>query len=382
MRSTKLRKILSKISLLLHPFHKGVDPSLATPRSKEDWLGEFKGSQVMIPDLYALLPGWRFAVNKHYETVRTKLDEWMLSWVDDQENCRRMKLADFAMLAGCFYPDAEEEEYLMAAYYHLWVFVWDDELDCGPLTKDLEKVAMFKKETDECLNSTLGSEPFNGSRQSMTPMMKAFCDVAEKVAAGSTPDARSHMLHELIGYVDSACALPYRRSIEGDRELFSRENFLAQRARSGGAGPSLILPLYIYHLNIPSSILDHESLQTIFTQACLIVHLINDIVSFVKELRDDQLDNIVPVLAIEHRIPLQAAIERACELVCTARQTLEDAEKRLPLPTGNEELDKQLLRYVQGCKDVAAGNLHWSYQNARYFGSNPKREGNKIFLRI
>lgn len=159
------------------------------------------------------------------------------------------------------------------------------------------------------------------------------------------------------------------------------DKFMTQRARSGGAGPSITLLLYIYHIDLPALILEHEALQTIFQQSCLIVHMVNDIVSFVKEIRDDQLDNIVPVLAIEHNIVLQDAIERACELVRKARQTLEAAESRIP-HTGSEELDSQIARYVQGCKDVAAGNLHWSYHNARYFGRNPEREGNRIFLQI
>ncbi|GBE80747.1 hypothetical protein SCP_0304660 [Sparassis crispa] len=375
-----LDKFFIQVSLLLSKPH-SVRPSIAT-LSKEDLLLEFKGSRVLIPDLYALLPGWRFNVNKHCDSVRKQLNEWMLSWVDDEKNRRRMQAADFALLAGCFYPDAEEEEYLMMAYYHLWVFVWDDELDCGPLTHDYEGAQIFRKETDDCLHYTLGPEPFKEPRPPIGPIMAPFCEVAEKVVAGSTPDARAEVLRELEGYVEGACALPGERQGEKDQKAFlSMEKFMAQRARSGGAGPSITLLLYIYHIDLPTLILEHDTLQTIFHQACLIVHLVNDIVSFVKEIRDDQLDNIVPVLAIEHSITLQEAIERACDLVRAARHSLEMAETHLPV-TGSTELDGQIARYVQGCKDVAAGNLHWSYQNARYFGQNPQREGNKIFLQI
>ncbi|GBE89299.1 hypothetical protein SCP_1503070 [Sparassis crispa] len=379
----KFMQMLSKILSFLPPLKRNADVDLPVPaRSKEEYLSGFKGSHVIIPDLYALLPGWKFAVNSKYDVVKERLGTWMNSWVDNPETCRRMQLADFAMLAGCFYPEAQEEEYLMAAYYHLWVFVWDDELDCGPLTNDLEKVRQFKQETDDCLEYTLGPEPFSGPRPSMGPIVGAFYEIAEKVAAGSTAEAHAFMLRELLAYVDGACALPFERNLEGQKELFTREKFQAQRVRSGGCGPSLSLLLYLHHLDIPSSLIDHESVQVVFTQAALIVHLTNDIVSFVKELRDDQLDNIVPVLAIENNIPLQEAIERACDLVRAARQTLEEAETRLPLPTGDDKLDKQILRFVQGCKDVAAGNLNWSYRNARYFGRNPRRDGNRIFLQI
>ena len=53
---------------------------------------------------------------------------------------------------------------------------------------------------------------------------------------------------------------------------------------------------------------------------------------------DNQIDNIVPVLAIENKYSLQQAIDDACKLVQEARMILDDAEKRVPVPTGNPEL--------------------------------------------
>jgi len=76
---------------------------------------------------------------------------------------------------------------------------------------------------------------------------------------------------------------------------------------------------------------------------------------------DDQLDNIVPVLAIANKYSLQEAINGACELVREARRILEEAEKRVPLPTGNADLDGQIKRYIQACKDLVAGELNWWY---------------------
>ena len=74
---------------------------------------------------------------------------------------------------------------------------------------------------------------------------------------------------------------------------------------------------------------------------------------------DNQIDNIVPILALENRCSLQQAINDACKLVWEARRILEDAEKRVPVPTGNTDLDKQIERYIQGCKNLVAGVLNW-----------------------
>jgi hypothetical protein len=76
---------------------------------------------------------------------------------------------------------------------------------------------------------------------------------------------------------------------------------------------------------------------------------------------DNQIDNIVPVLAIENKYSLQQAIDDACKLVQEARMILDDAEKRVPVPTGNPELDEQIKRYIHGCRDLVTGVLNWWY---------------------
>lgn len=41
-----------------------------------------KSTQVTIPDLYALLPGWEFAVNPHYDAVKRKVDDMIVQSVE------------------------------------------------------------------------------------------------------------------------------------------------------------------------------------------------------------------------------------------------------------------------------------------------------------
>ncbi|KIM74248.1 hypothetical protein PILCRDRAFT_14594 [Piloderma croceum F 1598] len=349
--------------------------------NKESFLHKIKGSQVIIPDLYALFPGWVFNINSNYDIVKKQTDIWLESWVESDSLRHRMQIADFAKFAACFYPDAQEEECLIMSYYHLWIFLWDDELDCGPLTDDPQKALLVRKETDATLDYTLGEKPFDGHPPLMAPAMSAFSSVAEKVVAGTTTQARQRILSELKSYVGGACILPFYRN-NGTKDFLTVKGYLEQREASGGCGATIALILYVYHLNIPASILDHEAMRTIKDQASMLVHLINDIVSFHKELTVNQFDSIVPVLAIENKCSLQQAIDDACKLVCEARRILEDAEKRVPVLTGHADLDRQIKQYIQGCKDVVSGVLQWSYRNERYFGKHTKQEGNKIFLDI
>ena len=110
---------------------------------KEHFLREIKGSHVVIPDLYALFPGWNFRINSNYEAVKKRTDWWLercifsftstftlspivysFSWVESDSLRCRMQIANFAKLAACLYPDAPEEECLVMSYYHLWVLLF------------------------------------------------------------------------------------------------------------------------------------------------------------------------------------------------------------------------------------------------------------------
>jgi hypothetical protein len=44
---------------------------------KEKILHRIRGSRVVIPDLFALFPGWKFNVNRHYDSVKIKTDKWL-----------------------------------------------------------------------------------------------------------------------------------------------------------------------------------------------------------------------------------------------------------------------------------------------------------------
>ena len=116
------------------------------------------------------------------------------------------------------------------------------ELDCGPLTNDPKNALLFKKDTDAALDYTLGEQPFDGHPPPMAPIMSAFSNVAEKVVASATTEARHLFLSELKFYVDGACILPFHRN-NGEKDLLTVKGFLEQRKASGGCGPSIALIL-------------------------------------------------------------------------------------------------------------------------------------------
>ncbi|PYH39899.1 uncharacterized protein BO87DRAFT_420996 [Aspergillus neoniger CBS 115656] len=40
------------------------------------------------------------------------------------------------------------------------------------------------------------------------------------------------------------------------------------------------------------------------------------------------------------------------------------------MPIWGEEVDRQVLNFVDVCRNLAPGNLHWSFTSGRYLGAN------------
>ncbi|KDQ52301.1 hypothetical protein JAAARDRAFT_487951 [Jaapia argillacea MUCL 33604] len=354
------------------PFFPWSPPASSTS-AKETLLRRLKGSRVLIPNLYELLPGWRHGMNERYSSMHHEIDDWFCSWVKDDKERRRVIRADFASLAACLYPDAEPDEYRAMAFYHGWIFIWDDVVDDGHV--DGLRAAQYHRETCDAVSWCLGSQPFSGPRPAMDGIMSAFAEISRTIVPHSSEDARRRIHDELHAYINTAMWLQGKRK----GEILTVQQHLDQRHTSSGVLPSIALLEYIYRLDLPSSIIAHEATQVIINKTCLIIHLVNDIVSFPKELGDNQVDNLIPLLVYHENLSVQEAVLRACALVQEAHSAFMDAERRLPLTAAS---DDQLQLLVRGCKDMATGMVHWSYLSARYYGENPVREGYKTFVQL
>ncbi len=65
------------------------------------------------------------------------------------------------------------------------------------------------------------------------------------------------------------------------------------------------------------------------------------------------------VLSYHHRMNPQEAVDYAATLLRQGHIAIEEAERRLPLPTGDATVDEAVRRFVLGCKDACTGNIQW-----------------------
>lgn len=85
----------------------------------------------------------------------------------------------------------------------------------------------------------------------------------------------------------------------------------------------------------------------------------NDVCSYRKDLEDGGQNSIILVLK-RNGLTDQEAMDRVGDMVEDCYQRWHEALDNLP-PCDDEEMRRDVMRYVEGCRNIALGNLHWRY---------------------
>jgi hypothetical protein len=73
---------------------------------------------------------------------------------------------------------------------------------------------------------------------------------------------------------------------------------------------------------------------------------------------DDQIENLIPVLMLNHGIDCKTAMQNSYQLLHNEAKGLRDAKERL-LETPGAVSPEISAAFIQGCFDTAMGLAHW-----------------------
>ncbi|KAI4107530.1 MAG: hypothetical protein L6R37_001490 [Teloschistes peruensis] len=152
-----------------------------------------------------------------------------------------------------------------------------------------------------------------------------------------------------------------------DERMFSRDvqEYMDMRRGTIGAYPAIALTEYAVGINLSNEIVNHPSLQECMCVSADLVLLVNDILSYKKDIALGVDHNLIFLLMEQGRTP-QEAIDEAGVMLdnCYKRWYIAPAN----MPIWGEETDRQVLKFVDACRNVALGNLYWSFKTGRYLG--------------
>ncbi|KAI0593107.1 Presilphiperfolan-8-beta-ol synthase [Biscogniauxia sp. FL1348] len=317
---------------------------------------------VRLPDLFSSFMAAKPTVNPNYFHVKPKADSWITrimkatpEW--EAKNSR----ADMAYLASLWAPNCDEDTLRVLVDWCHWLILFDDQFDEGHLSNDIDGAHEEIEINMGIMNET---QPWFGPNDD--PIRHIFQTIWDRVKKNSSADLQQHWkdMHKiyfdgLILQIEATC----------QQKNFTRnvDEYMEMRRGTIAAHPGIALVGFAWGIALPPEVINHPSLQECMCVIADLTLFANDILSYKKDLALGVEQNLVMLLT-KQGLSTQEAMDKISAM-------LDDCYKRwysalANLPWKGEKIDRQVLRFVDCCRNVALGGLHWSFKTGRYLGSD------------
>lgn len=308
---------------------------------------------IIVPDLFCPFPS---AMNPHTTDIHHQTLAWAdrFQLIDNPVTHERFCRAQFSRVVGRAYPNAAPADLRLICDWNTALFVWDDHCDETRLGRQPDQL---RARCDQLLDVLQGALPDTADDQ----LLRAFADVGARLRARMSHMWVRRFVQQVQEYVEGTLWEAVNRSSDHIPDFAT---YTRMRRFAGALHPYFEFADMTEHIDLPIEVRRHPVVERLSTAAANVVVWANDIVSLEKELLHGDVHNLVTVLQREHKLSLQAAIERAAEI--------HDAEVRqfialeACLPVFNAAIDASLQRYIGVLRSWMRANLDWSFETGRY----------------
>ncbi|OJD36052.1 terpene synthase metal binding domain protein [Diplodia corticola] len=320
--------------------------------------GELPRKYVRIPDMFASIMSVAPRVNPHYHKVKQEAEKWAISVLSlDEQQAMKCSMADVTYLAALWVPDADEEALRVFADWMHWVFYFDDQFDEGHLKDDPEAA---KEEILATLATMDDGHPVVAA--SDNPLRYVFQYTWLCFQKRASPDLQKRYKKSIEDYFDGVLR---QVDIASGSTTVGVEEFMHSRRSAIGVYPAQDLAEYARGIELPTHVFDDKAVMELRRISSDITCLQNDILSYRKDLAEGTEHNIIHVYR-KQGLSEQQAVDAVDGMFNGLYKHWYLALAEIA-PWG-EQVDREMLKYIDCCRDVALGNLYWSFETGRYLG--------------
>lgn len=321
------------------------------------------------PDMYQPFPV-RF--NQRLDASRRHVIEWgrqvgivhnvggMCIW-DEPE----LADYDFALCAAACQPDASQRELDITTDWFTWATFADDYF---PLVfgraRDLTAAKLYRAGLDAFTPLDCGATPLPRD-----PVECGLADLWRRTASPLSPAARARFRSHLGDMLDSWI---WELVNHIENRVPDPVDYIEMRRQTFGAEFGMSLAQLSLDPEVPLEIFKTRTLRALINSAADAIGLINDIVSYRKEIEiEGELNNGVLVVQEFLDCPAQQAIEIARD-ISAARIRQFEYVRATELPTLLDQFKlsararEAVLKYVECIQNWIAGVAHWHFVVPRY----------------
>ena len=301
-------------------------------------------------------------INRHYGSAHEHTIDWVNRYGLVQPNSPqslRFPRAQFAKLAALTHPDVEQEDLNLTTDWHSWLFAHDDICDDSNIGRHAEQLRAMDL---PLLNQLRGVSAPNPK----FPLSVALDNILRRIEARTD----SRWLHRFSKHVEEYLSSNVWEARNRQNGIPPALNDYIKMRRYTGAVLSCFDLIFIVEDLSPDECGWINDRPMIELEATANNHIcwINDIFGLDKEIRENNINNLVLVLQNQDSCDLQKAVDTAIDL-CNAqvRNFTNLADKQISSPDRFSRREIQAMeRYIKGMKSWMSGHLVWYQHTGRY----------------
>ncbi|KAI0543721.1 isoprenoid synthase domain-containing protein [Xylaria curta] len=325
-----------------------------------------KTRSLRIPNLFAGILGGDPPRNPHDESIAPLSEAWTKGLVNmDPKMGKILTKANFAYLISLSAPDADPEAFRMGVDWCIWAFVFDDQFDEGWMRDRTIESAEEMIESLAIMDDTY--PPVDPKKYPLRYMFQTTWQRFQERNPAPDLQQRWKETHRKCLFAILQQVYLAQMKIGVDVAI---PDYMACRRQSIGSYCLFTLvsetSRWAHGIKVSQDILDHPSLVVCERTASDLTWLINDVLSYKKDLAFGVEHNII-CLYKRQGFSEQEAMDKTGDLMVECQREWDDAIKKLP--SWGEETDKEVQRYIDACRDVARANMLWSFKSGRYLNA-------------
>ncbi|KAI0710104.1 terpenoid synthase [Earliella scabrosa] len=313
--------------------------------------------QFTLPDLLSVCP-LKGSTSPHYAKAAAE----SRAWINSYHLFKGSKLAFFnqgsnELLVSHTYPYAGYDQFRTCCDFVNLLFVVDEVSD--------DQDGKGARQTGEVfLNAMRYPDWDDGS--ALAQMTHEF---KQRFLEYAGPGCYRRFLVHCVDYVN---AVAREAELRERGEVLDTASFKTLRRENSAIRLCFGLFEFVLGVDLPDAVFQDEHFMTLYWAAADMVCWSNDVYSYnMEQAKGHTGNNIVTVLMREKNIGLQAASDFIGEHFKQLMSRFVETKQRLPSFGAN--VDAAVAKYVAAMEYWVVGNLVWSFETQRYFGSEHKQ---------
>ncbi|KAI9376182.1 isoprenoid synthase domain-containing protein [Aspergillus egyptiacus] len=348
----------------------------------QEFRQSIRGQKATLPNFYTLFPDWKPVLHPEYERARDEvLNPWIQRWVPDSTKALQFQKAEFGVFAAVMCAGVSFEKLATVSKAFAWYFIWDDLFDCGSLTGKDVAATEYREISMQYFRAVLcnrgGKPDLSAFSQELQKVRRSASHLEQNVNQGTV--TLELLLEKKLFYVSSVDTvdMPFRGN-----QVPLLTDYLKRRERTAGVYPVIATIPFIYGVEVSRKQIGNDLLmRLLWRHTSYLVHMINDMFSLRKEIADNQIENIVPVLMLNLGVDCNQAMQLSHQLAQEANRGFLEVEHALRCihsctTPGTSDV------FIEGCRNIVMGLTYWSYSGQRYFTKSEANIDNEIAFHL